>query len=412
MLKVVSGYMLSQGVAQAITLFLGIVVVNLLPIEEYALYIIANAILVVVSIGSNFGLSQGIISIGSGHRADQGYVGALFNAARWWTHRFMVLAIFISIGFSALLFMENPWPLSIQVAIVTIVIFAGWAQVGSSLGRAVLNIHHDARSLFHVSIGESGMRMALLPICIIWPAAIAVLLVNLVGTFVGSRIALHRARRKFDRYAKEGPEERKALIRFISPLVLINVYFVFQGQIAILLLSVYADIRAVAEIGALGRLGQVFNVFMLLNSFLVHPIFARVRSRSDYLSSLAWLVFALAAFSTAVMISAFLLPEWWLLILGDQYASLTKELPIAIVSSLLTLAGASFYVVVIARGSTKWQSMAILPCLGSQLVFIATHGVQSTSDALIVMLLPAAAYAFFQAVLLLTAVVQWPQDQP
>jgi hypothetical protein len=411
MFKVVTVFMFSQGLTQAMKLAVGIAIVQSLPIEQYALYSIASAILLVISLGSNFGLSQGIVTIGSSRREDQGYVGALYNAARWWTRRFMVLAIIVGIGLSVLLFLNSPWPLSIKIAVVTIVIFVGWAQVGSSLGSAVLNIHHDARSLFHVGLGESGVRVALLPLLIIWPTAIAALLTNLVGAFVASRIALHRSWRRCDRYAEGGPEERRALFRFVAPLAPIILYTIIQGQIAILLLSAYADTRAIAETAALGRLGQVFTVFMLLNSFLVHPNFARAQSRSDYLSKLAWLVFALVALSTAVMISAFLLPEWWLLIIGDKYAGLTRELPIALATSLVTLAGASLYYVVIARGSTKWQSMAILPCFGSQLAFVATHGVRSTWDALIVILLPAVAYTLVQAVLLLTTVLHWPQDQ-
>ena len=411
MFKVVLSFMFSQGLTQAMTLGVGFAILHLLPIEQYALYSIASAILIVVNLGSDFGLSQGIISIGSSRRDDYGYVGCLYNAARWWTRRFMVVATLLSIGLSSLLFMNSPWPLSIKIAAVTIVIFVGWAQVGSTLGRAVLNIHHDARSLFHVSLGETGIRMVLLPLFIIWPTAIAALLANLVGAFVANWIALHRSWKKCDRYAEGGPEERRALIRFAAPLAPIIVYTVLQGQIAILLLSAYADIRAIAETAALARLGQVFTVLMLINAFLVQPILARVKMRSDYLAKLAWLVFALVALYTVVMTSALLRPEWWLLIVGDKYAGLTKEVPIALATSLVTLAGASLYVAVIARGSTKSQSIAILPCLCSQMVFVATHGVRTTWDALILILIPAVAYALVQVGLLLIIVMRWPQEQ-
>ena len=412
MFRVVSGFMLSQGLTQAMTLVIGLAIVHLLSVEQYALYSVAGAILVVVGMGSDFGMSQAFISVGSSRREDKAYIGALFNSVGWWTRRFMVVATMISIAFSYLLFMNSNWSASVMIAATLIVILIGLAQVGSKLARGVLNIHHDARSLFQVSLSESGIRMALLPLCLIWPSAILVLLVNFISSFIASRIAIHRSWRFMDRSARGGPEERKALIGFVAPLAPIIVYTVFQGQLAILLLSFYANIRSIAEISALARIGQIFTVFMLLNSFLIHPVFARSISRSDYITKLAWVMLWLATLSIVVLTSAFVVPEWWLVIVGDNYSDLTMELPIALATSLVTLVGATLYVIVIARGSTKWQSISIFPCFGSQLVFIATHEVRSTWDALIIILLPAAVYAVVQAAFLLAILVRWTKDQP
>ena len=406
-MKIVIGFLLGQGLVQALSLLIGLVLVHVLPVDQYALYTIAGALLVIVSLGSNFGLSQGIVSLGSARRDDSQHIGALLDAARWWSRRLMVLAMACAVGLAFLMMRDQPWPLWSKTACVILVLLVGWAQVGSSLGRSVLNIHHDARSIFRVGIAEAATRLVLLPLCLVWPVAAAALAANLAGALAASRLTLRRCAELSDERAMCDASHRAQLSAFVAPIAPVVIYTLAQGQIAILLLSAFADTRAIAETGALSRLGQAFSVFMVLNTFLVHPIFARVRSRRDFLYKLGVLVSALALLCLVTMASAVVLPEWWLLIVGHKYSTLTHELPIAIATSLATLVGASIYVVVLARGLTQWQSIAIVPCVVGQLAFIAANGVRSTSDALMLSLIPAVAYAIVQAILLLVVVRRW-----
>jgi O-antigen/teichoic acid export membrane protein len=411
MIKVVSAFVFGQGLIQAITLGVGLAVVHMLSVEEYALYSLAGAILVVVSMGSDFGVSQAIISIGSKQRDDKASLGALLDAAVWWTRRLMVVATLLGVGFGVLLFTNSKWTASTQIIAITIVIFVGLAQVSLKLGRAVLNIHHDSHSLFKIGLAESGIRAALLPACLIWPFASVMLLINLTGALIARRIALRRAWSLLDRSGIAGSEERRSLFKFAAPLTPFIVYTAFQGQIAILLLSLNADTQSIAELAALSRIGQVFHVIMLLNSFLVQPMFAREEARIKFLHKFALVALALAALSLIVMTSAYLIPEWWLIIIGEKYAHLDSELPLLLATALLTLVGATLHVLVISRGSTVWQSISFLPCLGSQLLFIAFHEVRTTFDALTLILLPAATYAIVQGLLLFIELSSWSGDQ-
>jgi hypothetical protein len=411
LLKAGTAFVFGQGLVQAMTLVVGLVIVRLLPVEQYALYTIGGTLLVVVSLGSNFGLAQGIVSLGSAHRQDRHFLGELLDAARRWSRRLMIVAMAATIALACFMLRDPRWSLVSDIACVAVVLLAGWAQVSGSLGRAVLNIHHDARSIFKATMGEAATRFALLSLCLIWPTALAALLANFAGAFVSSRITLSKCRNWCDTSAEGHPEQSRKLRAFVLPIAPIVIYSLLQGQIAILLLSAAGATRVIAETGALSRLGQVFLVLTLLNTFMVQPVFARIRSRADFLVRLTMLLVALTALSSIVMISAFVAPNWWLLIVGSKYAHLSGELPIALATSLATLSGASFYVVVIARGRTGWQSLAILPCLGSQVMFVALNGVRTTADALMLNFLPAFSYALVQAVFIVMLVRRWP-DSP
>lgn len=408
LLKIATAFLLGQGAVQAMTLVVGLVIVRVLPVEQYALYTISGTLLVVVSLGSNFGLAQGIVSLGSAHRQDRRYIGELLNAARRWSRRLMVVAMAASVVLACFMLRDPRWSLLCEVACVATVLLAGWAQVNGSLGRAVLNINHDGRSIFQATMGEAATRFALLSLCLIWPTALAALVANFAGAFFSSRVTLYKCQKWCDTGVEGGAEQMGKLRAFVLPIAPIVIYSVLQGQIAILLLSAVGATRVIAETGALSRLGQAFLVLALLNTFMVQPVFARVRSRADFLAKLAMLVVAFTALAGVVMISAFRAPNWWLLIVGAKYAHLTGELPIALATSLATLGGASLYVVVIARGRTGWQSLALVPCLGSQLAFLALNGVRTAADALILNFLPAFAYAVVQAVFVVLLVRRWP----
>ena len=398
--RLAAGFLLGQGLVQALTLLIGLLLLRVLSVEQYALYTVAGTLLALVSLGSNFGLSQAMVSLCTARRDDKHYVGALLNAARRLTRRFIVPAMMVTGLVAYFMMRAQPWPRASEIACVGLVFLVGFVQVESSLGRAVLNMHHDARTTFRVGLAEAGTRLLLLPLAVLWPTAATALVANLAGAMAASVLTVRRSGELCDRSAKSVSAETSELAGFIGPIAPMVIYTLVQGQIAILLLGAFAEPRAIAETGALSRLGQLFNVLMLLNPFLLQPVFARVRTRADFIAKAAVVAAALSLLCVVTIASAYVVPHWWLLIVGDKYSGLSHELPVALAASLATIVGGTLYTMVIARGSTRWQSAAILPCLGGQLAFIALNGVRSTWDALMLGMIPALAYALVQALLL------------
>lgn len=395
-----SKFLLGQGLAQALMLLVGLLLLRLLSIEQYALYTVAGTLLALVTVGSNFGLSQAIVSLGAARRDDKYHLGALLDAARRLT-RYLMGPTMIATAIVAYMMMRvQPWPLDNKIICVILIFLIGVAQIESSLGRAILNIHHDARATFRVSFAEAGTRLLLLPLVSLWPTAALALLANLAGAIAASILTARRTRELCHSSDQSEAIQTSQLIGFIVPIAPMVIYAVAQGQIAILLLTAFAEPRAIAETGALSRLGQVFNVLQLINPFLIQPVFARIVSRTDFAAKSAAVISALLVLCIFTITSTYVVPNWWLLIIGDKYSGLAQELPIALAVSLATIVGGTLYTMVIARGSTRWQSTAILPCLGGQLVFVAVYGVHTTWHALMLSLIPAVAYALVQTILL------------
>jgi len=149
---------------------------------------------------------------------------------------------------------------------------------------------------------------------------------------------------------------------------------------------------------------------MMLNGFLVQPHFSRIDTKVEFIRKATLVSGSFILFSSVSMASVFIVPQWWLFILGSKYHNLEHELPIAVLTAILTLLGATFYTMVISRNITRGQSWYIAMGILGQIAFLWIAGVHSTVDALVLSLIPVFGYCLVQAILLGVVISRWRQE--
>lgn len=167
------------------------------------------------------------------------------------------------------------------------------------------------------------------------------------------------------------------------------IYALFQGQIAILILGLVGHSQMVAEAGALGRLSQVINLLLVLNPFWVQPYFSRLTTKAEVLNAVRKLAFGVFCIAGLIWGSVVWVPDWWLMIIGDNYAHARTALQIAMAGVVIHAIFAVSYTVAVARGIGAGQHWAVSLSIFLQLIFLATLGVHSVEHALVLQLLPA-----------------------
>src|SRR5437879_324737 len=123
-----------------------------------------------------------------------------------------------------------------------------------------------------------------------------------------------------DLKANENAEDRHEIVRLIKNLAANAVFYCFQGQITVFLISFFARRAAsVAEVGALGRLAMIFAVLtnLLINIFV--PAFARCQEKRKLRYLYATIAGGVILFSAVVLGGAALFPIHFLLVLGNRY---------------------------------------------------------------------------------------------
>src|SRR5205807_2210215 len=146
----------------------------------------------------------------------------------------------------------------------------------------------------------------------------------------------HYVVRVVDLSAAENPEDRRTIMDLVRKLAANTVFYCFQGQITVFLISFFArQVSSVAEVGALGRLAMIFSVLTNLLTNVFVPAFARCQDKRKLRWLYLGIVGGVIAFSLSVILGAWIFPGEFLLVLGNKYAHLHREL-------LLMVGGAVF----------------------------------------------------------------------
>jgi hypothetical protein len=133
-------------------------------------------------------------------------------------------------------------------------------------------------------------------------------------------------------------EKRTAIVQLTLPAVPSVVYYALGGQISVLLITIFGRTAAVASVGALSRLGQIFALVSPMNAILVEPYFARLpkeRLKSHYLMAVA----AAGACGAGMVALACIFPGLFLWVLGPKYAGLRTEVVLVILAGAIGLVG-------------------------------------------------------------------------
>ncbi len=408
---VIGKFFTSQGIIRFVDFITAILILRFLPINEYALYLVFSFLLSIGLIGSDLGLSQAVTTIGAKIKDEQTALGSLFFTAKSYRRNLYLIttiAILIIVPFTT---RGHNWGFINILFCIIVILLSNWFSQTVSLRTSVLNIHHDVKGLFKASGMTSIARLVLvLTICKIWPIAITALTANLVGYIVNDFQLSHICKKYLNEQTSSIDRFKKELKEFVFPLVPGVIYFIFQGQISICLLSMFGHTTPIAQVGALGRLGQIIDFIGIINPFFVQSYFARLTNKREFIIKSSFVLLFLIFISVFILGSSIVAPHWWLIVLGKKYNNLTLELPIALISSLLFLIGTIVYTLLISQRVTQWQSLSLIIGICIQLFFIIVNGVHNTVDALLLNALTNGAYLILQLILLIKMLLSWKEE--
>jgi O-antigen/teichoic acid export membrane protein len=348
----VAEFLISQGAATAGNLLFGVLCIRLLPIGEYAKFVVVFAIQGSLVILMDIGISGSLTPL-VGERIDDlqliaDYVASLRQIAQM----LFLLVIPITIVAYPLLVRNRHWSWPVVAAMIVIVLTLAWFGRVSAAYGAVLILRRDRKYWYRTQIIASYGMLALLGILVAchWFSAFAAMLISVGSVIWASSNYYFRARKLLGVRGNPSKEKRTAIIQLTLPAVPSVIFYALQGQIALFLITIFGRTSAVASVGALSRLGQIFALLGQMNGILVEPYFARlakVRLKMNYL--LAVSIACLCGAGAVLLSWAF--PGVFLWILGAKYHGLRSEVVLVMLSSSIGLIGG---VMAVMNGSRRF----------------------------------------------------------
>jgi hypothetical protein len=186
-----------------------------------------------------------------------------------------------------------------------------------------------------------------------------------------------------DLNANENAEDRREIIRLIKSLAANALFYCFQGQITVFLISFFArHTESVAEVGALGRLAMIFTVLMNMLTNIFVPAFARCQDKAK----LRWLYAAIAGgvilFSAIVVAGAAFFPDQFLFILGNRYTHLHRELVLMVGVAVITALAGTLWLLNSAKAWITGSWLYIPLTLATQIALIPFTDFSSVAGVL------------------------------
>jgi O-antigen/teichoic acid export membrane protein len=342
----VGNYAAVQAVIQLLAFTSGILLVRWLPQREYAYFTIANAMQATLNVLADIGISVGLISIGGRVWQDRHRFGQLINTGLFVRRRLAAAAFVIVAPILYAMLVRNGASLLYTFLLIVVVLIGFSIQLSIDVFAVVPRLRSDIVRIQTIDFVCAVVRLALIVglIYVFSRAGLAVAIAS-AAFFLQYLLLRSYAAKVIDLKATENPEDRQEIVRLTKKLAANALFYCLQGQITVFLISFFGQqTTEVAEVGALGRLAMISAVLMSTLTNILVPAFARCQDKARLRVLYVLISGGVALFSLVVLGAAAFFPDQFLLILGNRYTHLHRELVLMVASSVL-----------IAFGSTLWM---------------------------------------------------------
>ena len=387
----IGNYALVQAAVQIIAFSSGILLVRWLPQREYAYFTIANAMQATLMLLADIGISVGLISIGGRVWQDRHRFGELINTGLAVRKKLAAGAVVIVTPILYAMLTRNGASAIYTMLLIAFVLAGFSIQLSVDIFSVVPRLRSDIGRIQKIDFTCAIVRLLLI-LGLVYVFATAGLAVAIASvTFLLQYLLLRAyAAKVVDLKANENAEDRQEIVRLIKNLAANAVFYCFQGQITVFLISFFARRAAsVAEVGALGRLAMIFTVLtnLLINIFV--PAFARCQDKRKLRYLYAAIAGGVILFSAVVLGGAALFPDQFLFVLGNRYTHLHRELLLMIGVAVISAFSGTLWLL---NASKAWVSGAWLYIpltLATQIALIPFTDFSSVAGVLIFNLISA-----------------------
>lgn len=341
----------AQILVQVIGLVSGILIIRLLPTNEYALYTLANTMLGTISLLADGGISTGVLAQGGQVWRDPKELGKVISTGIQLRQKFAVVSLSVSLPVLLYLLYTHgaTWWSAILISLTLIPAF--YAALSDNLLEIPLKLSQDIISLQKNQVAANVGRILLLVASVFFlPFTYIAILANGIPRLWANiklrKVALKHA----DLSQSPDPKIRKDILSMVKRTLPSAIYFCVSSQITIWLISVFGNTASIAKIGALGRLTTVLTLFTVLFSTLVVPRFARLPGDPKILlTRFVQILMILMTLSFCICGLVYLFPDQILLVLGKNYSGLHQEVFLITISGCIAMVGGIVYSLSVSR---------------------------------------------------------------
>lgn len=347
----------AQMIVQAVGFVSGILVIRMLPVEEYAIYTLANTMLGTMTVLSDGGISTGVMAQGGKVWQDREKLGAVLATGLDLRRKFAIGSLIISIPILAYLLHTHGASWLTIILITVSLIPAFFAALSDTLLQVPAKLHQAILPLQRNQVEVGIGRLVLTGISIFaFPWAFVAVLASGIPRMFGN-IKLRKIANIFvDKEQEPNLEVRNKVLKDVRRILPTSIYYAISGQLTVWLISIFGKTSSIAELGALTRYSMLFSLLITICNILLVPQFVRMNSQKIF-SRFFKIELVLFLLSVIIVIIFVLFSRQLLWILGGKYANLDYEL------FLVSVSGAFSFISGVTNGLLSSRSIIVPPLL-------------------------------------------------
>ena len=343
----------AQFIVQAVAFVCGITIIRLLPVKEYALYTLSNTMLSTMAMLSDGGITYGVMAEGGKVWTDRFKLGVVLNTGLDLRRKFAIVCICFGMPVLFFLLMQHGASIWMSLLIIMSLIPAFFTTLSGALLEVTPKLHQNIVALQKIQVTNNIFRLITLFLTIFFfPFAfVAIVAAGIPQVWANLKLRVLAKKNAYAPDHETDPEVKKRILKIVKRILPDALYYSLSGQISLWLISFFGTTKAIAEIGALGRLAAVLTILNVVFSTLVSPRFARLPNNTRVLLKKFIPVFlSLILISILVVFATWLLSDKILWILGKKYYGLNSEIVLIMISSCLAFISSVIFSIYSTKG--------------------------------------------------------------
>ncbi|MBW4488039.1 MAG: hypothetical protein KME12_09635 [Trichocoleus desertorum ATA4-8-CV12] len=383
-IKKLSHFVSIQILVQILSTVSGLILIRTLNKEDYAYFTIANSMQGAINGLADSGVSIGLSAIGGKVWQDQYQFGQLINTAMQLRQWFALAATIIITPIMFWMLISNHASITYTILIVVAILIELHFYLEIAVLGTIPRFQSNITLLQSLDLFIAISRLTLLGTAyLIYLNAAVAAFISTVASCLKSFLLRRAIHGKIDAKAEVSLVHRQYIFNIVKKYFPNTIYSIIQGQIFILLISIFGSTQNVAEIGALGRFSIIFSLINSVMASIVYPAFSRCQD-VDLLRRRYWgIVVGNLAFACLLTAFSLLFATQILWVIGSKYYDLKGELVLAVILGSLTNVGGVIWGLCCARGWIENMWMDIPLKIGIQIILLLSLDVSSTQGVLV-----------------------------
>jgi O-antigen/teichoic acid export membrane protein len=377
-----------SGLSQLLQLAGALIVVRTLSKEDYGFYSLANNLLGALAMFTTTGLSTGLMAVAGPVANSPARLAAVLSSAARLRLQLLSIGSLVGVPVYFWLLLHNGCSLWTTLVLLSVAVVTILFYIRSHVLGAALNLRRFYSVVQKEKVANSAIRMLLLAVVLSFglQGSVSYMLVGFLATVVSLRVYLVRASRGL---VESGvPADADASASLHKHMVVgmpSSLTYLFEGQIAALLLAAFGNVDKVADLGAIARFGLIFIVPLAMLRDVLIPRMATQENLAQLRKMWIGSSLLTAAACLSILTFFFFLAGPLLNLLGPGYSHLKSEMLLYVgfqVFVFFTMVAGS---PIISRGWVRHSWIRPVFFLAAQAVAIPFLDLSTVTGAILLM---------------------------